>query len=134
MKIKFYSVLVSIIFIPVAVLSQWIGLYIGKVLYFIYDYIMGLRLPDFIIDTGPTVISGLIAAYISAVAVKKIYKNYDIIFVTILPFTVILLALVGDISLANEAGWNSKSIGVIIREILTIYFYFYLLKDKTILK
>ena len=134
MKIKFYSVLVSIIFIPVAVLSQWIGLYIGKVLYFIYDYIMGLRLPDFIIDTGPTVISGLIAAYISAVAVKKIYKNYDIIFVTILPFIVILLALVGDISLANEAGWNSKSIGVIIREILTIYFYFYLLKDKTILK
>jgi len=95
---------------------------------------MGLRLPDFIIDTGPTVISGLIAAYISAVAVKKIYKNYDIIFVTILPFIVILLALVGDISLANESGWNSKSIGVIIREILTIYFYFYLLKDKTILK
>tara|TARA_B100001059_G_C17441110_1_gene382690 strand:- start:38 stop:442 length:405 start_codon:yes stop_codon:yes gene_type:complete len=133
MKIKFYSVLVSIIFIPVAVLSQWIGLYIGKVLYFIYDYIMGLRLPDFIIDTGPTVISGLIAAYISALAVKKIYKNYDIIFVTILPLIVILLALVGDISLANEAGWNSKSIGVIIREILTIYFYFYLLKDKTIL-
>ena len=134
MKIKFYSVLVSIIFIPVAVLSQWIGLYIGKVLYFIYDYIMGLRLPDFIIDTGPTVISGLIAAYISALTVKKIYKNYDIIFVTILPFIVILLALVGDISLANEAGWNSKSIGVIMREILTIYFYFYLLKDKTILK
>ena len=134
MKIKFYSVLVSIIFIPVAVLSQWIGLYIGKVLYFIYDYIMGLRLPDFIIDTGPTIISGLIAAYISALAVKKIYKNYDIIFVTILPFIVILLALVGDISLANEAGWNPKSIGVIIREILTIYFYFYLLKDKTILK
>ena len=133
MKIKFYSVLVSIIFIPVAVLSQWIGLYIGKVLYFIYDYIMGLRLPDFIIDTGPTVISGLIAAYISALAVKKIYKNYDIIFVTILPLIVILLALVGDISLANEAGWNSQSIGVIIREILTIYFYFYLLKDKTIL-
>ena len=118
MKIKFYSVLVSIIFIPVAVLSQWIGLYIGKVLYFIYDYIMGLRLPDFIIDTGPTVISGLIAAYISAVAVKKIYKNYDIIFVTILPSIVILLALVGDISLANEAGWNSVYVaGKIIKKI-----------------
>ena len=132
MKIKFYSVLVSIFFIPVAVLSQWIGLYIGKVLYFIYDKIMGLRLPDFIIDTGPTIVSGLIAGYISALAVTKIYKNYDIIFVTILPFITILLVLIGDISLANEAGWNSKSIGVIIREILTIYFYYYLLKEKTI--
>ena len=46
----------------------------------------------------------------------------------------ILLVLIGDISLANEAGWNSKSIGVIIREIITIYFYYYLLKEKTIKK
>lgn len=133
MKIKFCSVLVSIIFIPVAVLSQWIGLYIGKVLYFIYDYIMGLRLPDFIIDTGPTIISGLIAGYISAFAVTKIYKDYDIIFVVILPFIIILLAIIGDISLAAEAGWNLKSISIIIREIITIYFYYYLLKERKIL-
>ena len=132
MKIKFYSVLVSIIFIPVSILSQWLGFYIGEVLYYIYDKVMGLSLPDFIINTGPTVISGLIAGYVSALAVTKIYKNYDIIFVTILPFITILLVLIGDISLANEAGWNSKSIGVIIREILTIYFYYYLLKEKTI--
>lgn len=134
MKIKFYSVLVSIIFIPVSILSQGIGFYIGEVLYFIYDKVMGLRLPDFIINTGPTVISGLIAGYVSALAVTKIYKNYDIIFVTILPVITILLVLIGDISLANEAGWNSKSIGVIIREIITIYFYYYLLKEKTIQK
>ena len=132
MKIKFYSVLVSIIFIPVSILSQWLGFYIGEVLYYIYDKVMGLSLPDFIINTGPTVISGLIAGYVSALAVTKIYKNYDIIFVTILPFITILLVLIGDISFANEAGWNSKSIGVIIREILTIYFYYYLLKEKTI--
>jgi hypothetical protein len=132
MKIKFYSVLVSIFFIPVAVLSQWIGLYIGKVLYFIYDKIMGLRLPDFIIDTGPTIVSGLIAGYISALAVTKIYKNYDIIFVVILPSIIILLAIIGDISLAAEAGWNSKSISIIIREIITIYFYYYLLKERKI--
>ena len=132
MKIKFYSVLVSIIFIPVAVLSQWIGFYIGKVLYFIYDKIMGLRLPDFIIDTGPTIVSGLIAGYISALAVTKIYKNYDIIFVVILPFLIILLVIIGDISLAAEAGWNLKSISIIIREIITIYFYYYLLKERKI--
>ncbi len=132
MKIKFYSFLASIIFIPVAALSQWIGLYIGKVLYFIYHKVMSLRLPDYLIDTGPTVVSGLIAAYASALVVTKIYKNYDLIYVTILPFIFILLALIGDISLATEAGWNSKSIAVIIREILTISIYYYLLKEKTI--
>ena len=104
--------------------------FVGK----LYKVIKMLEINNktFIIDTGPTVISGLIAAYISALVVTKIYKNYDIIFVTILPFITILLALIGDILLANEAGWNSKSISVIIREILTIYFYYYLLKEKTI--
>ena len=132
MKIKFYSVLVSIIFIPVSILSQGLGFYIGEVLYYIYDKVMGLSLPDFIINTGPTVISGLIAGYVSALAVTKIYKNYDIIFVVILPSIIILLAIIGDISLAAEAGWNSKSISIIIREIITIYFYYYLLKERKI--
>lgn len=132
MKIKFYSFLVSIIFIPVAALSQWMGLYIGKVLYFIYHKVMSLRLPDYLIDTGPTIISGLIAAYVSALVVKKIYKNYDLIFATILPLIFILLAIIGDISLAAEASWNLKSISIIIREIITIYFYYYLLKERKI--
>ena len=131
MKIKFYSFLASIIFIPVAALSQWIGFYIGKVLYSIYKS-MSLRLPDYLIDTGPTVVSGVIAAYVSALAVTKVYKNYDLIFVMILPIIFILLALIGDISLAAESGWNSKSISIIIREIITIYFYYYILKERKI--
>ena len=48
MKIKLYSFLVSLIFIPIAALSQWAGLYLGKILYFIYDKVMSLRLSDFI--------------------------------------------------------------------------------------
>jgi len=33
MKIKAYSLLVSIIFIPVAILGQFLGLYLGKIKY-----------------------------------------------------------------------------------------------------
>ena len=76
MKTKLYSLLVSIVFIPVTILSQWVGLYLGKILYFIYDKIMSLRLPDFINDTGPTVVSGVIAGCVAAFVVIKIYKNY----------------------------------------------------------
>ena len=57
MKIKVYSLLVSLVFIPVAILGQFLGLYLGKILYFIYDYVMSLRLPNFIADIGPTVVS-----------------------------------------------------------------------------
>ena len=53
MKIKVYSLLVSLVFIPVAILGQFLGLYLGKILYFIYERVMSLRLPDFIQNPGP---------------------------------------------------------------------------------
>ena len=134
MKIKVYSLLVSLVFIPVAILSQWIGLYIGKILYFIYDSVMSLRLPDFFADILPAVVSGFIAAFVSALVVTKIYKDYNLLFATILPFVVILSAFLGDLLLANDVGWSTKSIGVIIREIVTISAYYYLLKEGVLKK
>ena len=130
MKIKVYSLLVSLVFIPVAILSQWIGLYIGKILYFIYDSVMSLRLPDFFADILPAVVSGVIAGYVSALIVTKIYKNYNLLFATILPFAVILFSFIGDIFLAADANWSTESIGSLLREAVTIAVYYYLLKDK----
>ncbi len=72
MKIKVYSLLVSLVFIPVAILGQFLGLYLGKILYFIYDSVMSLRLPDFFADILPAVVSGVIAGYVSALIVTKI--------------------------------------------------------------
>jgi hypothetical protein len=134
MKIKLYSFLVSLIFIPIAALSQWAGLYLGKILYFIYDKVMSLRLSDFIFETGPTVISGVIAGYISALIVTKIYKDYDLLFVSIVPFAFISFAFIGDILLALDVNWTSESIGLIIREIATIGSYYYFLKEGILKK
>jgi|TARA_B100000315_G_scaffold202108_1_gene194686 hypothetical protein len=129
MKIKVYSLLVSLVFIPVAILGQFLGFYLGKFLYFIYDSVMSLRLPDFFADILPAVVSGVIAGYVSALIVTKIYKNYNFLFAIILPFAVILFAFIGDILLANDVGWSTESIGVLLREVVTIGAYYYLLKD-----
>ena len=129
MKIIVYSLLVSLVFIPVAILGQFLGLYLGKILYFIYDSVMSLRLPDFFADILPAVVSGVIAGYVSALIVTKIYKNYNFLFAIILPFAVILFAFIGDILLANDVGWSTESIGVLLREVVTIGAYYYLLKD-----
>ncbi len=129
MKIKVYSLLVSLVFITVAILGQFLGLYLGKILYFIYDSVMSLRLPDFFADILPAVVSGVIAGYVSALIVTKIYKNYNFLFAIILPFAVILFAFIGDILLANDVGWSTESIGVLLREVVTIGAYYYLLKD-----
>ena len=130
MKIKVYSLLVSLVFIPVAILGQFLGLYLGKFLYFIYDSVMSLRLPDFFADILPAVVSGVIAGSVSALIVAKIYKNYNFLFAIILPFAIILFAFIGDILLANDVGWSTESIGVLLREIVTIGAYYYFLKDK----
>ena len=133
MKIKVYSLLVSLVFIPVAILGQFLGLYLGKILYFIYEGVMSLRLPDFIADTGPTVVSGVIAGCFSALIVTKIYKNYNLLFATILPLAVILFSFIGDILLAADANWSIESIGSLLREVATIAAYYYFLKDKVFL-
>ena len=134
MRIKVYSLLISIIFIPVAILGQFLGLYLGKFLYFIYDSVMSLRLPDFFADILPAVVSGVIAGFVSALIVTKIYKNYNFLFAIILPFAVILFAFIGDILLANDVGWSTESIGVLLREVVTIGTYYYLLKDNFFLR
>ena len=133
MKIKVYSLLVSLVFIPVAILGQFLGLYLGKILYFIYEGLMSLRLPDFIADTGPTGVSGVIAGYVSALIVTKIYKNYNLLFATILPLAVILFSFIGDILLAADANWSIESIGSLLREVATISIYYLFLKNKLLL-
>ena len=130
MKIKIYSILVSIVFIPVAILGQFLGLYLGKIIYFIYVKVMFLNMPDILIDTAPPIISGVIAGYVSALVVAKIYKNYNLLFATMLPFAVILFSFIGDILLAADANWSTESIGSLLREVATIAAYYYLLKDK----
>jgi len=130
MKIKVYSLLVSLVFIPVAILGQFLGLYLGKILYFIYEGVTSLRLPDFIADTGSAIVSGVIAGYFLALIVTKIYNNYNLLFATILPLVVILFSFIGDILLTADANWSTESIGSLLREVATIAAYYYFLKDK----
>ncbi len=134
MKIKIYSLVVSLIFIPVAVLGQFLGSYLGYFLYFIYDKIMFLNLPVFMLETAPSVISGVVAGSASAFSVSKIYKNYNLIFAMIAPLAIVLIALIGDVMILSKEGLGFKSISPILRELATIFIYYYFLKDKYFLK
>ena len=66
----------------------------------------------------------------SALIVTKIYRNYNLLFATILPLAVILFSFIGDILLAADANWSTESIGSLLREVATIAAYYYFLKDK----
>ena len=134
MKIKIYSLVVSLIFIPVAILGQFLGSYLGYFLYFIYDKIMFLNLPVFMLETAPLIISGIVAGSASAFSVSKLYKSYDLIFATIIPLIIVLIALLGNFTLLTKEGLGFKSISPILRELATISIYYYFLKNEFFLR
>ena len=129
MKNKLFSILVSIIFLPVVVLAQYVGFYFGKILYFIYENIMFLNLPKFLIDIAPLVISGFLAGYVAAKAVQLIYKNYNVNFCLILPAILIIISLLGTILNPESSKETSEIIGTVLREIVTFGFYLFTLKN-----
>lgn len=129
MKNKLFSILVSIIFLPVVVLAQYVGFYFGKILYFIYENIMFLNMPKFLINIAPLVISGFLAGYVAAKAVQLIYKNYNVNFCLILPAILIIISLLGTILNPESSKETSEIIGTVLREIVTFGFYLFTLKN-----
>ena len=130
MKVKFFSILVSIVFIPVAMLGQYLGFYLGKILYFIYERIMFLNMPDFLITMAPVVISGFIAGYVAAKAVQLIYKNYNINFSLIIPGLLILVSLAGTFLNPESSKTTLEIISVVLREIVTLGLFYVTLKSE----
>ena len=130
MKVKFFSILVSIVFIPVAMLGQYLGFYLGKILYFIYERIMFLNMPDFLISMAPVVISGFIAGYVAAKAVQFIYKNYSINFCLIIPGLLILASLAGTLLNPESSKTTLEIISVVLREIVTLSLFYVTLKSE----
>jgi len=129
MKNRLLSILVSLVFLPIAVLTQYIGFYFGKILYFIYENIMFLNMPQFLINIAPLVISGFLAGYIAAKAVQLIYKNYNVNFCLIIPAIIIIISLLGTLLNAESSKDLSETIGTVLREIVTFGLYLFTLKN-----
>ena len=133
MKEKFFSVLVSLIFIPVAALSQYAGMLIGELWWYIWKNLPFVFMGEFIGALLIGLISGSIAGYASSFCIQKIYKNFNINFVLIIPVLLILVASIGDVSVYIRD--KESFVGLLqqlVREISTICIFYYCLKNKII--
>ena len=72
MKEKFFSILVSLIFIPVAVLSQYAGMLIGELWWYLWKNLPFVFMGEFIGALLIGLISGSIAGYASSFCIQKI--------------------------------------------------------------
>ena len=119
MKRHIITLIVSILFIPGAIIGNIIGMLLGYIFYFIYDKIMFLNIPSFIINSAPILISGIVGGLLSGYICFRIYKNLHFVSSLIFPFfititfVVLLLPQKPLIALANT---------------LTFLAYFYIIK------
>jgi len=119
-KNKILSFLVSFVFIPLALIGQALGIFIGEYISIIYE---NWGTAAFIVSLIPYIIGGVLGGYISAVVAKKIYKNIIFNYALILPILVITAALIGTFI----GGFNFKEF---LSNFLLIASYFIVLKES----
>ena len=97
-KIKLYSFLASIIFIPAAVLGQYFGRFIGIFLAWFNSAFTFFTMP--ILFTSITIgfVSGAFGGWISAKVVMKMNKIFDFKWAIILPSITLAIALIGTLN------------------------------------
>ena len=131
MREKLISVLVSLIFIPVAVLAQYFGMLIGELWWYLVKNLPFVYIGEFIGALLVGLISGAMAGYVSSFCIQKAYNKFITSFVMIIPSVLIIMATIGNILVYVQ---DNESFGdllqQLIREASTIYIFYYCLKNR----
>lgn len=131
MKTKLYSFLASIIFIPVAILGQFFGRYVGIFLAWFNSAFTFFSMPQFFNSITIGFVSGAFAGWVSAKAVMAMNKNFDFRFAIALPVILVAFAFFGDIyGYLHKYGNFNLLILNLVREVSTIALYVITLKDE----
>ena len=126
MKIKIYSVLISLVVIPLFAVGQLIGLFIGNLFSWFQSVWFG---GGIFYELTPYVISGLIAGAISGFVVIKFYKKYILSFAMIIPSLMILIVLYYVFTQIGMEGWSFARLKDLVQQIATIGVYYYALNE-----
>jgi hypothetical protein len=110
---------------PVTVLAgQAAGYFLGVALYFIYNNVMFLNLPELIVAIGPTLIAGLFAGWLAGVVITKFAGEISFPTLMILPALLTAFVLAGNViaytdnmnltALLADGGANFITLGVFV--------------------
>lgn len=119
------SILVSLLFFPLAFLGQIGGSIAGEFFIWFNNFFSFLNIPKIISVVVIGYVAGYIAGYVSAFIIKKAYKNVNLKFALILPILVITIAMMGDLSYALKNGFDLEYLQHFVRNSLTIFYYYY---------
>jgi len=130
MKKIILSILVSIIFLPLAFVGQAIGNFFGGYTAMIFE---NWFVAKFVVEFIPYIIGGMLGGGLSAVAVSKIYKSFNMVSAMIIPSIIILATLAGNIIVPIiRENYASLDIYMTVSNAVLIISYYYFLKENKI--
>ena len=137
MKTKFINLLVSILYVPLLFVGQLIGNIIGTFLSPIilnFDLLLISYIFNLLSEILFMLIGGIIGGYICGYLVSKIYKNYNLFYISIFPCFVTLLYLIFIFIIAPADGVEIDiiSFGDAGACILSLIFFYFFLKEKNV--
>ena len=129
-KATFFSMVLSIVYIPILFLSIFVMSYVFYFLSeYIYPFILGIGDSDSWINLF---VNNLIVAFISAVAsfsvISYLYKNYNMS-AFIIPLLYTIVSVIGEM---YYAGLNFDSVVNVISLIVALGVFFYYLQENLI--
>jgi len=137
MKTKFINLLVSILYVPLVFIGQLIGNIIGMLLTPIilnFDLLWISYIFNLLSEILFMLIGGVIGGYVCGYLISKIYKNYNLFYISIFPCFITLLYLIFIFIIwpADGVEINITSFGDAGACILTLIFFYFFLKEKSI--
>jgi len=96
-KVKLYSFLASIIFIPIAIIGQFFGRFVGIFFAWFNSAFTFFHMPIIFSTITIGFVSGAFGGWLSAKAVIKMNKIFDFKWAIILPAITVIIALIGNI-------------------------------------
>ena len=137
MKTKFINLLVSILYVPLLFVGQLIGNIIGTFLTPIilnFDLLLISYIFNLLSEILFMLIGGVIGGYVCSYLISKIYKNYNLFYISIFPCFVTLLYLIFIFIIAPADGVEIDiiSFGDAGACILSLIFFYFFLKEKNV--
>ena len=134
MKTKFINLLVSILYVPLLFVGQLIGNIIGTFLTPIilnFDLLWISYIFNLLSEILFMLIGGVIGGYVCSYLISKIYKNYNLFYISIFPCFVTLLYLIFIFIIAPADGVEIDiiSFGDAGACILSLIFFYFFLKE-----
>mgnify|MGYP001597756749 FL=1 len=125
-----YTVLASLLFLPLTILGQTAGLLGGRFLYWIYTDWMFLDMPSITLKASPIIISGFVGGLFSAWGCAKLYKCYHPTVIMIFPAAVTISFVVLGVYNLPGKDYNPVAIAQLVAHLLNIGIFYSALKNQ----